>query len=365
MNTTSAKPNANPTGVSAPMAWLGTDVAQATFDAALYRALPPGQHCWEARDIPVKKFPRTTAGVVTCLAWLAAQEPTAGLAEGSAPEVRVVMEATGKYSRELAEWFIALAPAMSPAIINPRLAKKFTESLGVFTRTDKADARSLARYGAERRPVALVPVAPEIAKLRDMTRYRQTLIEERTAESNRTAEGSASPEVRKMQKRRLEQIERDIVKIEKAIQAHVRSDTTLAADVARLQTIPGVGPLTAQTILGEMGDLRRFKRARQSTSFVGLTPTCHDSGTSVHKKSHVSKSGSAHVRRILYLSAMAAIRGHNDLAAVYKRLSEAGKPPLVAIAAVMRKLLVLMRALLVHEQDYQPDYAASRRTTCG
>ena len=248
---------------------------------------------------------------------------------------------------------------------NSRETKNFTQSLGVFTRTDRADARSLARYGAERRPVAYEPAAREIATLRDMTRYRQTLIEERTAERNRAAEGSVSPEVRKIQKRRLEHIERDIAKIEKAIKAHVDSDTVLAADVARLQTIPGVGPLTAQVVLGEMGDLRRFNRARQATAFVGLIPTCHDSGTSVHKKSHVSKSGSPHVRRILYLSAMAAIRGNNELADVYKRLYEAGKPPLVAIVAVMRKLLVLMRALLVHEQNYQSDYVKNRRTTCG
>ncbi len=364
MNTISPTPNAKPAGVSAPMAWLGTDVGKDAFEAALYRALPAGQY-WKAQDIPVKQFTRTKAGVLKCLAWLKAQEPPAGSVEDAAPETRVVMEATGKYSRELAEWFIKLAPAMSPAIINPRLTKNFTQSLGVFTRTDRADARSLARYGAERRPVAYEPAAREIATLRDMTRYRQTLIEERTAERNRAAEGSVSPEVRKIQKRRLEHIERDIAKIEKAIKAHVDSDTVLAADVARLQTIPGVGPLTAQVVLGEMGDLRRFNRARQATAFVGLIPTCHDSGTSVHKKSHVSKSGSPHVRRILYLSAMAAIRGNNELADVYKRLYEAGKPPLVAIVAVMRKLLVLMRALLVHEQNYQSDYVKNRRTTCG
>jgi transposase len=364
MNTTSPAPNAKQAGVSVASPWLGADVSKSTFDAALYRPVPPGQH-WEPRDIPVKQFHRNKEGVAKCLAWLATQWPATASAEDAAPEVRVVMEATGKYSRELAEWFTKAAPATSPAIINPRLAKSFAESLGVFTRTDKTDARSLARYGADRQPVALAPAAPEIAELRDMTRYRQTLVEQRTAETNRAAEGSVSREVCKMQKCRLEQIERNIARLDKALKAHVDKTERLVHDVARLETIPGVGQLTAQIVLGEVGDLRRFKRARQMTSFIGLTPTSHDSGTSVHKKSHVSKSGSAHVRRILYLAALAATRGDNELAAVYKRLTTAGKHPMVALVAVMRKLLLLMRAVLVHEQDYQPNYAKTRRATCG
>lgn len=340
--------------------WMGVDVSKATFDAALWVPGTEGKHAW--KRLPEKHFARTEEGTNACYAWALANISEA---PGTPPPtVRVVMEATGKYSLELSAWFMACAPSTAPAIINPRLSKAYSASLSIINRTDKTDARSLARYGAERTPAAYAPSVPEWAQLRDLTRYRQALVEMRQAEANRAEEPSCSAVVRETQNRRIKQLDRDIAKLDKKIKALAQHYPDMNRDIKNLETIAGVGTVTATTILGELGDLRRFVTARQLTAFAGLAPTCHDSGTSVRKKSHVSKSGSAHARRILYLAALAATRGQNDFADTYRRLIEQGKKKMVALVAVMRKILVVMRAILLSGEPYQT-HRVKRSHTCG
>jgi len=297
--------------------WLGLDVSKQQFDAAVWTAPVLGEvRSW--RSVPTRSFPRTAAGATACLAWARECEP--GL-------FGAVMEATGKYSVELAQWFEAAASAIQPAIINPRLAKAFAESLGLSNRNDKADARALARYGVDRQPAPFAPHKPELAQLRDLVRYRQALVEERTSEENRAEEGAAAVSVHRMQTRRIAQLNRDVLRMEKEVRTLLKAVPQIQRDVNHIHGIFGVGWLTAVTVLAEFGDLRRFTRARQLTAFAGLAPKTHDSGTSVHKKPHLSKNGSAHVRRALYLSALAAIRGANDFSEMYRRLTDAGKNP--------------------------------------
>lgn len=340
--------------------WMGVDVAKATFDAALWIPGTEGTPAW--KKLPTKQFPRTAQGTQDCYAWALA---ALGTVAGTSPvTVRVVMEATGKYSWELSAWFLAVEGSTAPAVINPRLSKAYAASLSIVSRTDQTDARCLARYGAERTPAAYAPAAPQWAQLRELTRYRQVLVEIRQAETNRIEEPSCSATVRETQNRRLRQLDRDIAKLDKQIKALVAQNTEMKRDLQNLETIAGVGAVTATTILGELGDLRRFVTSRQMTAFAGMAPTCHDSGTSVHKKSHVSKSGSAHVRRILYLAALAATRGQNDFADTYHRLTQQGKTKMVALVAVMRKILVVMRAVLISGIPYQR-FHAKGSASCG
>jgi len=333
--------------------WMGIDVAKKTFDAAVWTPLEPGEER-SSRTLPTHSFPRTPDGVAACLAWA---RPYAANSPLSA-----VMEATGKYSIDIAQWLVAAEPTVEPAIINPRLAKAFAESLSVNNRNDKTDARTLARYGAERQPARFELPTPEMQRLRDLTRYRQSLVESLTEEKNRDAEGAVSVIVRRIRTRRISQHERDVASIEKEIRNSLKKLPELQSDVDKLDGIFGVGWVTAVTVITELGDLRRFRRARQLTAFAGLAPTSHDSGTSVHKKSHTSKNGSARVRRVLYLAAIAAIRGNNDFAELYQRMTAAGKKPMVAIVAVMRKLLLVMRAILISGKTYNPH---QRTSACG
>lgn len=333
----------------APFHWIGIDTAKATFDAALVRA---GQKypATPLAAIPVKHFARTAAGVEAFVAWVDTL-----LNEHAQPaDVRIVMEATGGYSVELAAWITALRPQWAPAIAPPRQTAPFIKSLGARNKTDKLEARALAFYGMERQPPAYQPLSKDEAILREQVRYRDFLVRHRVAEQNRADEMSHCPAAATMVRRRLAQIEKDIAKIELQIRKQLDKLSQAKDDVEQLCTIYGVGFVTAVTIRAELGDLRRFAKARQLTAYAGLNPSLRDSGTSVHGRPHMNKNGNPRVRQALYLSAMVAIRGNNNLRQTYLKLRQQGKSAMSAIGAVMRKLLVLMRAILISQKSFDP-----------
>ncbi len=328
--------------------WIGLDVAKATFDAAL---VCPRQHypATPLRAIPTEKFERSKRGVAALLRWMGKQ-----LKQASQPQVRSVMEATGKYSTELAQWINAQCSMLAPAIVNPRLTAEFTRSLGLRNSTDRLSARALALYGAERSPHPHVPAPPEYLELQALHRYRDALACEQVAEMNRAEIRSVSALVNKLHRRRCRHWERSIHDVEDEMKALVDKHPLLARDVALLCSIYGVAFLSATLILGELGDLRRFQQARQLTGFAGLNPRVVESGSSVHKRPRLSKQGNARVRHALYLCAMVAIRGGNDFRYTYERFIQKGKTPMAALGAIMRKLLVLMRAILISGKPYDP-----------
>ena len=150
--------------------WVGLDVSKVTFDAALVRMgqkFPSTRLC----DVPARSFERNCHGVECFLGWLSAL--TQNDAEQS--RVRVAMEATGKYSIELAVWLLDQQPSLQPAIVCPSHTAAFIKSLGLRNKTDRLEARALAFYGVEREPVPYEPPTPELAELQALSRYRDTL----------------------------------------------------------------------------------------------------------------------------------------------------------------------------------------------
>lgn len=347
--------NASPTSENRCKAWSGCDVAKARFEAGL--ASPyvdhPSDH-W--RSIPVRSFARTREGARDFLRWvdraLAADRP-----DGEPiPPLHVVCEHTGRYSDELAAWLRAERANVETTLVHPQRASHFTRSLLPATKTDKVEARALTQYGCERRPAGDSPMDPLQAELRELSRARLTLVESRTAEKNRAQEPCDSPLVRQMQNQRIAQYDRDIARIEKKMKRVIRRLPALHRDAQLIETIVGVGEITAIAIVAELGDLRRFARARQLTAFVGLAPRVGDSGASVHRKSHLSKAGEPRIRGLLYMCAMSAAKHNPHMKEVYDRLVADGKEPMVALGAVMRKLIVLMRALVLSATPYRPDH---------
>lgn len=328
-------------------AWLGTDVSKKTFDAALVR---PGQQypATLLADIPVRSFERTASGVDDFLRWIDT------LLEPHAPAPRVVMEATGRYSQELARWMVEKRPALAPAIAAPRQTAAFITSLGLRNKTDRLEARALGFYGMERQPVPYEPLTPDHAELQDLCRCRDFLVRQRVALANRVQETHASPMVRTLERKRLRLLEADIERAQHAMRHVVERTPGFQRDVALLCTIYGVGFITAATVRAELGDLCRFTKARQLTAYAGLNPSLRQSGSSVHRRPRMNKMGNARVRQCLYLAAMSAIQGHNDLQRFYVHLCEQGQSCKAALGAVMRKLLVLMRAILISGKPYDP-----------
>lgn len=334
-------------------AWIGLDVSKETFDAALGL---PQERPWVLGRMPWRRFARTPDGARQFVQWHEAQLASQGFGAAGA---RVAMEATGSYSLELAQWLSALRPSLGPAILNPLQVRSYIQSLALRNKTDALDARALARFGFERQPAPYQALSPAQAELRALVRGRDDLVQMRVAEENRLQEPCASPLVLRTRQAHIQRLNRDIQKFEVQMKTLVRQREELRADVALLDTIGGVGFLTAAIVVGELGDLRRFRRARQLSAFAGVTPRRQESGTSVHRRPRMSKQGVARVRQALYMSAMSAIRGQSDLAQLYRRLVASGKERMVALGVVMRKLLLIMRAMLIAGNPYQPSRRAS------
>lgn len=329
--------------------WVGIDVSKKTFDAAL---AGPEQRfpSTPLRTLPWKAFARTREGVVALLAWLDEHAPKT--------QTRVVMEATGKYSIELTIWLVAERAALQPSIENPKSAKAFIDSLNQRNRTDGLAARGLAFYGVERRPAPYEPLSKPRQELRELSRYRDILVARRTALKNRSHENTTSKIVTRMQIRQLGQLERDMEKVLQEMKRVVNDDEHFKRDFGLLISIDGVGPITALTVLAEIGDLRRFGRARQLTAYAGVSPRVVQSGSSVRRKTRMCKQGNKRIRQALYLSAMATLntKNSNCLSTMHQRLCQEGKDGKSALGAVMRKQLTVMRAIIISGKPYNPKY---------
>lgn len=342
--------------------WLGVDVSKGRFDTGYARS---DQHfpSTPLRDLPFTSFDRTSKGAELFLDWVDEIAP--------GREVRVVMEATGPYSTELAGWLLELRPSLAPAIENPLKARAFMDSLNQRNRTDGIAARALAFYGVERRPAPYEPLSKSREELRELSRHRETLVEERTALKNRMKEESSSKCVNAARERHLRHLDREIETAAQKMRRVVKKDEAFTRDVGLLTSIDGVGFITAATIVAEIGDLRRFERARQLTAFAGVSPKVVESGTSVRGVTRMCKRGNQRIRRVLYLAAMASLttKRSNTLNAMHRRLCENGKTGKSALGALMRKLLTIMRAVLISGKPYDPTFKKGGKhdlqpTTC-
>lgn len=340
------------TSASAPF-WVGLDVSKRTFEAAVHPPWRPGFPV-PFGDLKRRGFPRTRQGVAELAVWLDGLKLEGGM--------RAVMEATGMYSVELAAWMVTERPALAPAIADPRAVSHFIRSLNLRNKTDRSDAAALARFGAERAPEPWQPPAPEYARLREMSRQRTFLMDALVAARNRLEELGDCPPVVKLHRRLIAQQEKALAQLEDLMRRHVQDHPSLLEAVKRLDTIPGVAFITAATILGELGDLTRFHKSRSLSAFAGTSPRQVQSGESVKGKTRMCKQGSPRARQALYMASLAAVRkGENDLERCYSALVAKGKPKMAALGAVMRKMLVLMRALLVGKNEYH-DHWLQKKT---
>jgi transposase len=329
-----------------PIVSIGLDVSKKDFHAAL---IASGQA--DPVRLGKRAFERSPAGAEALIEAIDASGATLELAGAS---LRIVMEATGAYSRQLAEWLLARRPGTNVAVVNPAFIKAYGKSLGARNKTDSADARLIARYGLEREPVWFSPLPETLKRLRALSRERDAVVRQVVETKNRSQETTDAPkEVRKVQRVLLAALEKQRDALEASMLETIRRDDQWRQVFQWLVTIPGVGKITAMVVLAEIGDLRRFDRSRQLSAFAGTNPQIVESGTSVRHSSRLCKMGTPRVRQALFLSAMAAVKkGDNDLARVYRRLVERGKAKMVALCAVMRKQLLVMRALMIHETEY-------------
>lgn len=319
---------------------IGIDVSKATIDCAFIKEDKNHHH----------KFDNNTKGFNALLKWL---KPYCNLTDSL-----VCMEATGIYHLSLAKFLCVLT--IKTIVANPIKTHHFAKMNMARNKTDKADALLIARYSQY-----LVhnntwqqnlwhPKDQCFEDLQYLVTRLEQLEEQRLSEKNRLDIANNKVIIRSI-KLAIKQLEKQVEFLESNIKSLIKSNKTLSQQVELLKTINGVGNKTAWAFLAYAGDVNEFDNANQITSFAGLNPRQKQSGSSVNGSS-LSKMGHRKLRKALFMPALTAIRYNPVLKVFYERLLARGKAKMLAIAAVMRKLLVLMFGVLKSGVVFDVDY---------
>jgi transposase len=305
---------------------IGIDVAKQYFD----------MHCLKTRQD--RRMNNSTDGIRQCVA----------LCNEIRPEL-IVMEATGGY--ELALACALQTEGLPVAVVNPRRIRDFARAAGQIAKTDKLDARIIAQFAAMLKPMPSEQINESTQKLKALVARRNQLVSLHTAESNRL-EHADNRNIQHSIAAVLKVIETQMKAIDRQIEEHIRNTPGLMQRSETLQSTPGIGPTTAHMLVTELPELGRLNR-RQIAALLGVAPIARDSGTFRGKR--MTGGGRKNIRSRLFMPTLVAVRHNPVLKAYYVRLLSQGKCKMVALVAVMRKLICILNTMVKKNQNWQPN----------
>jgi transposase len=237
--------------------------------------------------------------------------------------------------------------------------KRYAQSLDQRSKTDALDSKMLSMLGCERELDTWEPPSELMRYLKSLSRERSTLIKERSIENNRQqAIESSNYQNKNAQKRfkgRMKLLASQIEEVELEMHELTESDSDLSRKLAYPMSAPGVSFITAITVIAETSGFALIKSGKQLTSYAGYDVVLRDSGT-FKGKTRISKKGNKHIRAVLHMPSMAAIRHNPTLRTFYERLKPNKVKPIVALVAVQRKMLILMYTLWTNEENYDAEF---------
>lgn len=278
----------------------------------------------------------------------------AGLVErlrAAGPVALIVLEATGGYEMPLVA---ALTAAQLPVVVvNPRQVRDFARAVGKLAKTDTIDAAVLAHFADAVRPEPRAVPDELTQELQGWLTRRRQLLEMVLAEEQRLAlaRGAIRPQIQ----HHVEWLRAQLREVDTALQTGIRNSPAWREPENLLRSTPGVGPVLATTLLADLPELGRLNR-RQIAALVGVAPLNWDSGQQRGTR-HIW-GGRAPVRTALYMATLSAVRCNPIIRTFFERLSAAGKPRKVALIACMRKLLVILNAMMQRRVGWRPAPAA-------
>jgi transposase len=303
--------------------FIGIDVSKTHLDLAVHE---PAQ-TWRVEN--------TDAGIAGLITQLQALHPTL-----------IVLEASGGFELVLVA---ELATAHLPVVVtNPRRVRNFARATGRLAKTDKLDAQLLAHFAAALRPeLRPLPGAEQVHLTALLTRRRQ-LVDMLTVEQNRlhTVRAPMRPDIQA----HLDWLRQRLAKLDAEIDDFIHGSPLWSDKDALLQSVPGVGPVTASTMVALLPELGTLNR-QEIAALVGLAPIAKESGKKQGKRRIFG--GRAPVRSVLYMATLVATQRNAVIRQFYQRLLAQGKPKKVALTACMRKLLVILNALLRTHQAWR------------
>jgi transposase len=259
----------------------------------------------------------------------------------------VVVEASGGYETAIVSELVARGQAV--ALVNPTRVRAFAIAMGLIAKTDQIDARVIAQFGATIQPDPQARRSQNQVELSQWVTRRRQLVVMVTAEKNRLQ--TAPEAIQANIVRHIDWMQAEIDTLEQLITQAIADDPTWRETARRLDTVPGVGPVTASTLLADLPELGQLNR-QKIAALVGLAPFNRDSGKRRGKRRIFG--GRASIRSVLYMATLSAIRHNPVIQAFYQRLLDKGKFKKVAITACMRKLLVILNTMVKSGQDWKP-----------
>ncbi len=254
------------------------------------------------------------------------------------PEL-VVVESTGGLERPLLSAFVSAGLPIS--LINPGRVRQFARSAGLLAKTDKIDARLLAHFAEAIQPRPTTLPSEQEQYLAMLSDRRRQVLGMRVAEINRL---NTVPEpMRKFVEASIDFLNRQLAELQAEIDAFIQNDPAFRAKNDLLLSVPGVGKVTSAVLIGDLPELGQLNQ-KQIAALVGVAPFNSDSGN--RRGNRAIKAGRSSVRNVLFMAALAAIRCNPIIKSFYNRLIAKGKPKKVAIVACMRKLLVILNAMI-------------------
>jgi transposase len=307
--------------------WIGIDVAKRHLDIAI-----EGGRYWRTTN--------DEAGIAGLAAELKASQPTL-----------VVLEATGGYERAVTA---ALAEAAIPvAVVNPRQVRDFAKATGHLAKTDELDAKVLAHFAATIQPEPRQLADAQAEALRDLLARRRQVVGMLTAEKNRLKQ--ATRVVRERIKDHIAYLEDELDDSNRDLDTLLQQSPVWREREDLVRSVPGIGRVTSVTLIAGLPELGRVS-GKAIAKLAGIAPLNRDSGQ--RRGYRIIWGGRAEVRSVLYMATLAATRFNPVIRTLYRRLLDAGKPTKVALVACMRKLLVILNAMLKRQTPWKEPAAA-------
>jgi len=328
---------------------VGIDVSKLTFNATICKSDILGNLTFVETN---KSFKNDTSGFNQMIKWFRKNCD-------KKIEVRFAMEATGVYHEMLAYALHHLSLKVS--VILPNKVKNYAKCLNVKGKTDKSDAKVIARMSTEQQLDLWVPPAKTYRILRSLTRQHQTLIISMTIFKNHieSVEHSeySNSFVLKQHLKMVAAIEKQMKQCDKEIKDLIDSDEFLKAKIDILLSIKGIGILTAAIVVAETQGFNNITSRKQLASYAGLDVVQRESGTSVLGKSRISRKGNSHLRRAMYFPSLSAITHNPEMKNFYERVCKDKAVKKIGVIAVARKLLLLMFTLWKKDEVYKDRYS--------
>ncbi len=317
--------------MTTPPQYIGIDVCKARLDVAV------------GQDGPQWSVDNHLVGIGELVERLQPYEP-----------VLIVIESTGGLEHPA---FLALGQAgLAVALVNPRRVHKFAEAIGQLAKTDRLDARLLARFAQDVRPAPTPLPKDSDRQLSELLARRKQLLDMLTAEKNRL--GTASPAVQPLIEDHLQWLQEHLKALQQEIEQRNQQEPERKAKQTILRSLKGIGPVTAATLSADLPELGQLSK-KKIAALVGVAPYNDDTGR--HRGKRRIKGGRATVRQVLYMAAVAAARSNPVIQTFYRELLKRGKEKKVALVACMHKMLTILNALVRDHQPWRPPLVSSAK----